>query len=460
MQNSNQNEIAYFTMPKVGEQKSDIEDAYSFSSDHSLVAIADGTSTSFLAGEWAKLLVEHFCSPNESSISEIGERWEEWLRPLQQEWRKRYLKIKTDKNIPWNAKGGDKAHGSATFVGLKLQPPNQGGEKIWEALAVGDSCLFQIKPNSGELISFPITNYQEFTTVTKCFHSLPDYKSHQPLHMKGSYELGDIFLLATDALAKWILTDYHIHQSHRWQDLISVDEEGFINLINQLRGDKLIEDDDTTLLRLVVIVESQTTKPPNGDHPDPNRPNPGNKKNLLFIIIVALLAIGCVGTVIYLSIFNNKQNYNANQHQNYPANKVTTPKQPTPTVKTSPTSNNSNPPNYQILTIYSDESNNRTTIGYVFKKASDLQYSQQLWVHVPKAYLYKEETDKFIMTIPDDATPLALYIDKPEPEDLSPQDFAGYLLPGKYSVFKPRNSKTFNDARWVKVNFSLENKGG
>ncbi len=461
MQNQNQNEIAYFTIPKVGEQKSDIEDAYSFSSDRSVVAIADGTSTSFLAGKWAKLLVEHFCLPNESSIDEIYRRWEEWLRPVQQKWRQHYLKIKTDKTIPWNAKGGDKDHGSATFVGLKLQPPSQAGEKIWEALAVGDSCLFQIKANSDKLIAFPLDKSEQFTTVTKCFHSLPDYKSHQPVYTNGSYDPGDIFLLATDALAEWILNDYQI-RSDRWRDLISVDEEGFINLINQLRGDRLIKDDDTTLLRLkVVIVEGQTTKPLNPDHPDlnhtnSNHPNPDN----LLLVIVAVLLIFFVG-VIYISFVNDKKTHNANQNQDSLPSQATPPEKPTPTVNITPTSNNSNSPNYQILTIYSVESNNnRMTIGYVFKKASDLQYSQQLWVHVPKTYLKKEETDKFIMTIPGDATPLAVYMDKPESKELSPQDFAGYLLPGKYSVFKPTESKTFKDARWVKVNFSLEKKGG
>ncbi|NJS16936.1 MAG: hypothetical protein HC787_09040 [Nostocaceae cyanobacterium CSU_2_110] len=332
-------------MPKVGEQKSDIEDACSFSSDRSLVAIADGTSTSFLAGEWAKLLVAHFCSPNESSIFEIRERWEEWLRPVQQEWRKLYLNIKTDKTIPWNAKGGDKAHGSATFVGLKLQPPNQGGEKIWEALAVGDSCLFQVNANSKDLTAFPITDFQKFTTVTKCFHSLPDYKSHQPCYNKGSYNPGDTFLLSTDALAEWILRDYSIEGSQRWQKLISVNEEEFINLINQLRGDKLIKDDDTTLLRLkVVIVEDRITDPPDKD--------PSPKKKLWLPLIVGLSLIILV--VVCLLFINNQKINNANLNQDSLPSKVIPPEKSTPTINaTIPTSDNSNlpMPNYLISTL-------------------------------------------------------------------------------------------------------------
>jgi len=465
MQNHNQNDIVHFTMPKIGEQETDIQDFCSRSTDGSLAAIADGASTSLWPREWANILVEKFCCHNQGSIASIHERWEDWLHPLQEEWRQHSLKMKKDPTIPWNVQGSrEKDHGSATFVGLKLQPPNQAGEKIWEALAVGDSCLFQIKANSYEPVAFPLDKSEQFTTVTNCFHSLPEYKSYQPAYKHGLYEEGDIFFLATDALAEWILNDCE-NLTDRWKKLTSVATQAeFTNFINQLRDDGLIKNDDTTLLRLKVVI-SEGNKPKLSDQ-NPPKSEPSNPyNNPLLLIIAGVLGITfMIGAVIYISNFNNKQSYSPNLHQNDPPNKVTTPEKPTPIVNTTPTStsNNSNPPNYQILPIYSAESNNtQRTIGFVLKKASELESLQQLWVHVPKAYLEKiGETDKFIMTIPIDATPLALYIDKPEPQDLLPQDFAGYLLPGKYLVFKPTESRTFKYPRWVKVNFRLENKGG
>jgi hypothetical protein len=450
-------------MPKIGEQKTDIQDVCGSSTDGSLAAIADGASTSLWPREWANILVEHFCHDNQDSIAKIHEGWEEWLRPLQEEWRQHSLKIKKDSTIPWYAQGSrEKDHGSATFVGLKFRPPNQAGERIWEALAVGDSCLFQIKANSDKLVAFPLETSEQFTTVTNCFHSLPEYKSYPPAFTDGLYEAGDIFLLATDALAEWIIKDCKNDQP-RWEKLISVaSQEEFTNFINQLRDEKRIKNDDTTLLRLkVVIPEGQKTKP---QAQNPQEQKPENPNNNLLPIVAAVVGISLIigiGFLFFFLIVNDKQNYNANQEQSPPPNKLTTSEKTTPTVNTTPTSNNSNLANYPILPIYSAESNNnQKTIGYVWKKASELE-SLQLWVHVPKAYLEKiKETDKFTMTIPVEATPLALYIDKPAPQDLSPQDFAGYLLPAQYSVVQPIESRTFKDARWVKVNFRWENKGG
>ncbi|MEG4287049.1 protein phosphatase 2C domain-containing protein [Microcoleus sp. A006_D1] len=460
MQNHNHNEIAHFTMPKVGEQETDIQDVCCWSTDRSLAAIADGASTSLWPREWANFLVEHFCHHNQDSIASIHERWEEWLRPLQEKWRQHSLKIKKDPTIPWYAQGSkDKDHGSATFVGLKLRPPNEAGEKIWEALAVGDSCLFQIKPNSDELVAFLLNKSEQFTTVTNCFHSLPEYKSYPPAFRNDLYEEGDIFLLATDALAEWIIKDCE-NRTDRWKKLISVaTQEEFTNFINQLRDDRLIKNDDTTLLRLKVVI-------PEGKKPKPSQQNPPKStvhpRKILVITagIIAFLAL--ITLMIFISI-KKQQKSDTNVAKKQTINNVPTPTKSTTGGNFSSASDSSSyRSSYPELPIYSVESSESDKpIGYLLKKPSELENSQSLWVHIPKAYLYKtEETDRFIMTIPADATPLALYIDKPAPKDISPQDFAGYLLPAQYSVFQPIDSRTFKDARWVKVNFRWENKGG
>ena len=453
MQNQNQNEIAHFTMPKVGEQESDIEDAYSWSNDRSVVAIADGTSTSFLAGKWAELLVEHFCLPNESSIDEISRRWEEWLRPVQQKWRQHYLKIKTDKTIPWNAKGGDKDHGSATFVGLKLQPPSQAGEKTWEALAVGDSCLFQIKANSDKLIAFPLDKSEQFTTVTNCFHSLPEYKSCPPASMTGLYEEGDIFFLASDALAEWIIKDYENHTS-TWIKLISIaTQEEFTNFINRLRHDRLIKNDDTTLLRInVVIPEGEKPKSPEQNQSDENNRNCQqtlqNKRNLYNYLvtypgrIVLVLALVCV---FMIAISNHKKLYIKDSHaQDFPDNKVLPPVDSKAT--------DSKIPDIQVP-IYSVEKNNKARpIGYLFKKIPGASMPLDLWVLVDSSY--RSKTQKNTIIIPSNA--ISQLFPYQSIETLTPKHFLGVLLPGTYFFTEPKDSATFNNnGNWVKIQVRL-----
>jgi hypothetical protein len=469
MQNHNQNKIVYFTMPKIGEQEIDIQDAYCHSRDCSIVAIADGASTSLLPREWANILVEHFCDHNQDLIDSIYERWEEWLGPIQQQWRQLYLKIKTDKALPWYAKGSkDKDHGSATFVGLKLLPPNQSGEKIWEALAVGDSCLFQINANLNKIVAFPLDKSEQFKTVTNCFHSLPEYRSYNPIFMDGVYDQGDIFLLATDALAEWIIKDYE-NPTHRWKELISVaTQEEFIGFIDQLRRDRLIKNDDTTLVRIkVVISDPEQPKPPEVDLPNPNHTNPQqiqtNQPNLHHRIwtlqIPAKICIPLICVIPFvifalLPILNrtgiNPEN-NPNIAQKSPLNKVSPSEKPTATGESYPNPNNSNLPEPQKVPIYSAENKNKETpIGYFFKKITPKPEPLELLVLVELSYL---DTTKNKIIIPSNASsPLFTY---KELGKLSPKDFLGYLIPGEYPFTDLKVSYAFNDARWVKIKVRL-----
>lgn len=259
VENYNQKyEVVSFTLPKIGEEVTDSQDAFAccLSINGSKVAISDGVSTSFLPKEWARILVERFCSDQEkpnsiSTIEEIKDNWSEWLNPLQTQWLEKLVEVKKDPTLPWYIKGLKNNNcASATFVGLKLHPPNQEGEKRWEALAVGDSCLFRINLPTNQLDSYPLKKSQDFKTTTECCHSLPEYKSCSPEYYQGSYEEGDIFILATDALAEWMLKTSENHQE-KWKELLTINnQKEFERIIEELREEKLIKNDDTTLVRV------------------------------------------------------------------------------------------------------------------------------------------------------------------------------------------------------------------
>ncbi|AFY84646.1 protein phosphatase 2C domain-containing protein [Oscillatoria acuminata] len=253
--------IFYFSIPKVGERESDIQDAFSASPDGRLTAISDGASSSLFPKEWADLLVKNFCSSSHFADSR-GTSWQDWLKPLQQEWREFYLNQHS--RLPWYAKGSEnKTCASATFIGLKIDPPTQAGEKTWSVIAIGDSCLFQIDRNLENLSSFPLKCSDEFKSVTRAFNSLPESSYHPPTFHSGLYTDGDIFLLATDALSQWILTSYE-QQDQRWKNLLSLqNKDEFYKFINQLRSDKQIHNDDTSL----AIIKVNTIKQSSGHPP-------------------------------------------------------------------------------------------------------------------------------------------------------------------------------------------------
>ncbi|MCL1466631.1 protein phosphatase 2C domain-containing protein [Argonema galeatum] len=481
MQNHNQNDIACFTMPKIGEQEADIQDACDWSDDKSLVAIADGASTSLFPGEWAKLLVKHFCDYNQDSIESIYQQWEQWLKPIQEEWRKFWFAEIQKKNAPWNVKAIRKEnYASATCIGLKFRPLSETGEKTWEAIAVGDSCLFQIKARENNFIAFPINKSESFQTVTDCFHSLPEQKSSSPKYNRGFYEEGDIFLLATDALAEWIFKDLESGSDKR-TNLISISTpDEFKNFIEQLRGDNLIKNDDTTICRIKIAtipqkqVSSQPLLPPsnqeNSDSSEitntdvgvetmqstsqsssgrPVTPQERLNKRIFIGIQIAVL-VGIINLLVNI-FFPLIAHFSKNPDPS------TTKPQPSPVASSkAPASNNSNTATTSAVPIYAAEANSSNqpiqAIGYLLRKPSGSE-SLQLLVLTPLSYINEQEKK---LTIPAKSQPLPIFLYKPQLKELLPEDFLGYLLPGNsLPLDKAIKSSTFKEAQWVKIQVRL-----
>lgn len=247
-------EIRCFSIPKIGELERNIQDRFENSPDGSLVALADGASASLYPQKWAEILVKSFCqSVVENPIESIQRSYEEWLQPSQEKWRQYYLTKLQSPNRKWWQGGSEiKNRGSATFLGLQLQNLKHFAKSQWQAVAVGDTCLFKLEQETGNLLTFPLTAAQEFKGTTFCFESLPEYSSFPPQFTAGWYEHGDIFLLATDALSQWLLADYEA-QREDWKKMFQLQQQyDFECFINQLRQQKLIKNDDTTLVLITV----------------------------------------------------------------------------------------------------------------------------------------------------------------------------------------------------------------
>lgn len=431
MQKFNQNEIVCFTMPKIREQEADNQDAYFCSKDGSMVAIADGASTSLFPKEWANLLVEDFCNQHGESIENLCQQWQEWLKPLQNNWRNDLINIKQDPNIPWYVKGSqNKNLASATFVGLKLHPPNQKGKKTWEAIAIGDSCLFQLQAVSKQIIVFPIRKSSDFRTITESFNSLPEYNRFEPKYQEGDYEDGDIFLLATDALAEWVLRDIET-KKREGKNLISVaTQKEFEEFIQGLRDNKVIKNDDTTLCRIKVV--GADGKLGSGSHS-------GSRK-----LVVSLIGLGLLGGfVILIILFGYLLNQNYQKTENNQQNNA---------------ENNEGVPHWNIP-IYLPDKPNSPPIGYLWKKPpNESENDLELWLYTPKSYL---ETSKLVVTIPPEEYLPLFYTGETaniDENDENFADFLGYLLPGEYLVLEPKKSVLFKENRWVKVKVKVKVK--
>src|SRR5215468_4746653 len=120
-----------FTLPKRGHSAEEYEDAFAADPKIGRFAVADGASESSFASLWAKLLVDGFVHPGERN----GDT--SWLEPL----RKRWAAKVDPQELSWYSE--------------------KKTEGAWSALAVGDSCIFQVRKDA-LVQAFPMERSDSF----------------------------------------------------------------------------------------------------------------------------------------------------------------------------------------------------------------------------------------------------------------------------------------------------------
>ena len=243
-----------FIIHKEAENPEDCQDACAQNDEKGRYAIADGVTRSFFPKEWATLLVEHFCES--INLSSVKTDWKDWIGPIQQKWYEQIEEKVSERNLfyltnPFNAKKS----AASTFIGIEFNKDND----AWEAMIVGDSCLFH-KSGSG-FKSYLIENSTDFTNYPEVFASFARDNHSEPTFIHGNANPDDTFILATDALAKWILEHKEIGKLDAALDRLKVMEtdEKFYQFVHEARHDEAIRlvNDDVTLM-LISVEDNQS----------------------------------------------------------------------------------------------------------------------------------------------------------------------------------------------------------
>ena len=241
--------VQAFSLAKAGNQPEQYEDAWDDNQETKRLAIADGASDAFESRLWACSLVQAFVSqppaPDATSI-------EGWLSEPIKAWR---AQIQWQK-LRWYAAEKARRGAYATLLGVTFNwPADQMTEDVaaveWQAMAIGDACLFQVREEQ-VITRFPIEQSAEFGTTPALLSTRPSYnqRSLEKLQLcQGECQLGDLLVLATDALAAWFLKQLEAGKQP-WQELIGLtpSEDEFARLIERLRQEKAMRNDDVTLL--------------------------------------------------------------------------------------------------------------------------------------------------------------------------------------------------------------------
>lgn len=254
----------FFVVAKSNDDLVKCEDACAISEDRRVYGLSDGVSSSNFPRPWASLLAQSWVNnPKEFSQSVKEQRLDDWIDRLSAQWKewiyRVWLPAINNRNsaqgqppIP-SSVADDVIQGgaSATFLGLRFNSQN------WECFAIGDTCLFLLrKDEHGNYTcqrAFPIERSSDFNSNPATLSTLPNANTRIHVHyLYESLQPEDIFVLATDALATWILQCVEEGRSSIWPYLLGIqNDQKFKKFVNQMRKnrDQLhMNDDDTSLM--------------------------------------------------------------------------------------------------------------------------------------------------------------------------------------------------------------------
>lgn len=222
-------------VPKAGGDEADYEDASAAATDRWPVcaAVADGATEAAFSGDWAERLVRGIVETDATT----GEKLHDGLPHWQEKWRT-YTQARA-KEKAWYVSAKASEGAFAAVLGLSLHPDGQ-----WRAVSVGDCCLFHVR--EGETLrSWPYDAPEAFTNRPALVPSRSAQGVPAPEETAGTWRASDRFLLASDAVAAWLLEAGPASLQARTREQAR-------SRVTAARTEGALQNDDATLLVLEV----------------------------------------------------------------------------------------------------------------------------------------------------------------------------------------------------------------
>ncbi|MFJ2783243.1 MULTISPECIES: hypothetical protein [unclassified Streptomyces] len=280
-------DVQRFLVPKTGSTTEECEDAIAVSpspdASSLFAAVADGASESLLAGAWARRLVRGAVAsmavatdergdgqdgrgrPSgsfvENLLSHTVDQWDGYVAEYQAE------RAARGRPIAWYEQPGLDKGAFATLMAVHLtadsaEPAARKDIRhwTWRAFALGDTCLFHLR-DGGLVTSFPLTDGDGFGITPQLLGSRnrdATLIADRASTASGELHAGDELLLATDALAAWLLSHPDVDSGGAGRQLGSLadlGDEDFADWVESERDKSRMRNDDVALLRLRVRAE-------------------------------------------------------------------------------------------------------------------------------------------------------------------------------------------------------------
>lgn len=234
-----------FRMEKRGNDPDECEDSIAYSAhDNSYIfAMSDGAGEAAFSREWSAILTEYVVNnpPDPNTVEDFLK----WLQTSTTELHNLWVAaIPPFEALPWHGKVKFRRGSSATILFVKIE------DSVMKVCAVGDSCLFHIR-NAELLKAFPIDDCKEFGTRPYLINTQHGVSGDQAsvAIWNTSIQENDAIILATDALAAWLLCKY-TNWDRSWETILGLEQNDptFREWIEGLRNEKEIRNDDVALV--------------------------------------------------------------------------------------------------------------------------------------------------------------------------------------------------------------------
>jgi hypothetical protein len=248
--------VQRFVSPKAGLSFGECEDSLGVHTGSRRFCVADGATEAFDSRRWARLLTKSWVLSGRTLLN--GGDLAPWLEDVGERFHRYWNK----KHLSWYAEEKARKGSFAAFLGIGFFDSSDG--LAWQAIALGDSCLLQLR--AGRLIlSFPLSDETQFSyhpILMPSTLSRHEAALDQAQIRTGKAMLGDVFFLLTDAIAAWYLTALKT-QASLIEDfdaaLSSQNDHKLAELIQSSRSDGSLRNDDVAMVR-IAVVDSQDTR--------------------------------------------------------------------------------------------------------------------------------------------------------------------------------------------------------
>jgi len=230
--------VAYWET-KAGTDIADWEDGAAYSRGTGWFAVADGASAGGLSREWAYRLVRDYVSDQNASTLDDGGLGA-WVTDVRSRFDPRSEEFPASRSPDWVQEESVRRGAHATLLAGRF---DQDGVRV---VAVGDTCLVHLRSGM-RLASFPLVDPADFGTQPDLIASRAQALLAGVSFYESEIDKDDIILVATDALAAWLLG--LPADSAFWPAICALDHHGFARLCTDLRAAHLVRNDDMTLLR-------------------------------------------------------------------------------------------------------------------------------------------------------------------------------------------------------------------